>query len=248
MAANTLTPTSLSAAVTSTSAQTFTCTAVTAAVVGYYAVVDGEVAGPISAIDTTAKTVTVSRGALGTLGATHASGAALYFAQPTWLSGTQPIGPGVSANELALPRIVIDGEGVSIYDLVGATSTTQAWQLLTRNGQRQNTISVTGSPAGADVIYTTLGAITPQPGYVGINGTTLAMTIIDPTVAQEGMIMTIYSVNASAQTLTNSPTGFNGLGSAGDVATYGGAVGDNIVLHAKGTQWWVLSTRGVTLG
>jgi hypothetical protein len=147
---------------------------------------------------------------------------------------------------VALPLIVINKDGVGIWDALGASSTTQAWQHISQNGSPIDG-QPQGTPDGKPVIYTSAGAITPQPGAVGINGTTLAMTIVDPTIAQNGMRMFIYAVNASAHTLTYT-AGFGGGTTARDVATFGGAVNDGMVIWANNGTWWIESTRNVSLG
>jgi len=246
-AATTLTPTTLSAAVTDAAALSIKVTATTDALAGTYAICEGE-AMWVRSVNTTTKYVQVTRGALGTRATFHASGALVYFAAPVNLSGVKPAAHvTTSASQLALPRIVIDDSGITIFDVNGASSTTERWQMLSQNGYQANTDSILGDPASGPTIYTSLGAIATQPGFVGINGTTLAMTIIDPTRAQDGMIMTIYAVNASAHTVTYT-AGFNGGTTARDVATYGGAIGDNMVLWANAGTWWVQSTRNVTFG
>lgn len=73
------------------------------------------------------------------------------------------------------------------------------------------------------------------------------MTLADPSKAQNGMRLLIMSETAQAHTVTNT-TGFNGAGTAGDVATFGGAKGDNIALLAVGGQWNVINAKNVTLG
>lgn len=247
MAATTLTPTTLNADITDAAALSILVVATTDALAGKIAICDGE-AMLVRSVNTTTKYVEVTRGQLGTVAALHTSGALVYFASPTDLSGQAPsANVAVSANERALPRIVINQDGISIFDVMGASATTSRWQKLSVNGFQVNTLSVSGAPGSGPVIYTALGAIAPQPGFVGINGTTLAMTIIDPTRAQDGMTMVIYAVNASAHTLTYT-AGFNGGTTARDVCTFGGAIGDNLVIWANAGTWWVISTRNCTFG
>lgn len=243
----TLTPTTLSAAVTGTGDLTITVTAVTNAVNGYFVIVDGEVM-LLRSFDTTSKVCNVARGQQGTKATLHANSALVYFAPYTAVTSSAPSAHiTTSASQAVLPRFVVDGDGVSIYDVIGASATTERWQKLFMNGFQVNTATILGSPAGAPVVYTALGAIAPQPGFVGINGTTLAMTIVDPPRWMDGMEMTIYSVNASAQTLTYT-AGFNGGTTARDTATFGGAIGDLITIFANQGVWWVKNTRNVSLG
>lgn len=74
-----------------------------------------------------------------------------------------------------------------------------------------------------------------------------AMTLADPTGPQEGMTMIIIAKAAQAYTVTNT-TGFGAGGGSLDVATFGGAVGDNMVITAIGAKWHVVSKVNVTLG
>ena len=189
----------------------------------------------------------VTRGQYSTGVTPHASGALVFTSNALNFSSVDPTGPCTATNELALPRFVLAGTAtrppsVSLYDCTGPTTTTQRWQLYQRNGYAVGSI---GAPTGVAgfVTYAASGAITPQPGTVFINGTTLAMTIVAPTLAQNGMVLTIVSTNASAHTLT--PVG--GFGGVGTVGTWTALQGNNIVLVAVAGKWWVVSTRGVTV-
>lgn len=97
--------------------------------------------------------------------------------------------------------------------------------------------------------YATSGALTISDGIHKItkNSALAAMTLADPTAAQEGTTMTIVSQTAFAHTVTNA-TGFNGGGGASDVATFGGAIGDQLEITAINLQWVVKVLRNVTLG
>jgi hypothetical protein len=79
------------------------------------------------------------------------------------------------------------------------------------------------------------------------SGAASAMTIADPSVAQDGLKLSIMALTAHAYTLS-STNGFGAGGGSLDVCTFGGAVGDNIVIEAWGGRWHVVSTRNVTLG
>ncbi len=101
------------------------------------------------------------------------------------------------------------------------------------------------------------GAITQCSGTVSITkATAAALTIADPRAGRrdpnggdDGQELTIISETAAAHTLSNaSGSGFNDGGSGSDVATFGGAKGDNIVLIARAGKWWVKGARNVTLG
>jgi hypothetical protein len=80
------------------------------------------------------------------------------------------------------------------------------------------------------------------------SGGASAMTLADPGAQDEGRMLTVVANTAHAYTLSNAAgSGFNGAGAAGDVGTFGGAVGDNIVLLARGGKWYVVSAKNVTL-
>lgn len=240
-----LTPTTLSSAVLVTDVQIVVASA-TGFAANYTVVIDGE-AMVIKSSYVSGTTIPVSRGVQGTAQQAHASSSPVYVGPSNYFSAFAPSpGPCTSTAEVALPRIVIQ-RAVSVYNCSGGSSTTQTWQQYTVNGWPAYSYGQLSGRATGAVTYTSLGAITPQPGTVFVNGTTLAMTIIDPTVAQNGMTMCIVSTNASAQTLTYT-AGFNGGTTARDVATFGGAVGDNICVTAVSGVWWVISTRNVTLG
>jgi hypothetical protein len=96
---------------------------------------------------------------------------------------------------------------------------------------------------------TTDGAITPKMGFVFLNKAgVLAATLADPiTATDDGKVLCIIAMTANAHTVTNT-TGFGAGGATLDVATFGGAIGDNMVIMAYLAKWYVISTRNVTLG
>lgn len=202
-------------------------------------------AAQVNAIDTTALTVTVRRGAVGTLAAAHASGVVVWTGPQQRFYYNQVVGSCTATAEQYLPHIVLPGAnsmlGGDIYDCKNSE-----WVQLRENGFR------VWNPGRSDggTTYTSIAvsaAITIQPGISFINGTTLAMTLANPTVEQNGMVMIIMATNASAHTVTYT-AGFDGGTTARDVATFGGAVGDNMVIIAFNGVWWVMSTRNVTFG
>lgn len=99
-------------------------------------------------------------------------------------------------------------------------------------------------------IASAAGAIAIKPSTVFITkGTAAAMTLAAPTAGtHDGVEIVIVAATAAAHTVTNSSPGFNGAGTSGDVATFGGAVGDNIRVVAYNGKWHVLSSVNVTLG
>ena len=92
------------------------------------------------------------------------------------------------------------------------------------------------------------GAITIQSGTVVITkGTACALTLGTPTTAQNGTIIRIISATAAAHTVTATTIGFNAADAAGDVGTFGAAIGNNLIVVAYGGEWLVLGNTGVTL-
>lgn len=99
------------------------------------------------------------------------------------------------------------------------------------------------------------GAISQRSGTLLVTkGTACVMTIADPAAGDpavggdDGKRLSILSTTAAAHTLTRATTGFNDAGAAGDVATWGGAVGDCLALLAYGGKWYVESAVNVTVG
>lgn len=245
----TITPTTLSAALTATGTNIVVASA-TGFVKGYTVVIDSEVMN-VSSAYVSGTTIPVIRGA--SVQVAHATSSAVYFGPPNYFSVQDPApGPCTSTAEIALPRIVIPTRGVqpggvSIYNCVGATTATQTWQKYVSNGFGGTALAALSGRAGAPPTYTASGAIALMPGivYIGASGAG-AMTLANPTTAQNGMVMVIYASTAQAHTVTYT-AGFFGTTTSSDVATFGGAVGDNMVIYAQGGQWWALVTRNVTI-
>lgn len=239
----TLNTTTLSAAVT-VNDQAVTLASISTLAAGQIIVVDREAMRIISVPSAATSPVPVQRGYGGTA-AVHASGSPVYTGPPNYfLAGSTPAGPCTPASQVALPTINLGD--FSVWNCSGPTAATSAWQKYGEGGILAFNAGLLGGQASTAPTYTALGAIAIQPGLVYINGTTLAMTLANPATYQNGMIMVIMSTNASAQTITYT-AGFNGGTTARDVATFGGAVGDNIVIIANNGVWWVISTRNVTL-
>ncbi len=98
--------------------------------------------------------------------------------------------------------------------------------------------------------YATSGALTIQPGMAFLTKAGVdVMTLAAPTdVTHDGLMMTIVATTANAHTVTQTTPGFNGGGSASDVATFGGAIGDNLQVVAYGGVWHIVNKTNVTLG
>lgn len=92
------------------------------------------------------------------------------------------------------------------------------------------------------------GAITIGAGVVMITkATAAAITLADPDVSINGAVLHIVSTTAAAHTITYT-AGFGGGTTSRDVATFGGAISDGMVIVAYNGVWYVSSTRNVTLG
>lgn len=76
-----------------------------------------------------------------------------------------------------------------------------------------------------------------------------ALTIADPTATtHDGLTLTFVATTASAHTLSNAAgSGFNDAGASGDIGTFGGAKGDNIVITAYQGKWYIVSKVNVTV-
>lgn len=91
------------------------------------------------------------------------------------------------------------------------------------------------------------GAITIETSTVVVTkGGVAVLTLAAPSTAQNGTCITIVSATANAHTLTVATAGFNDLGAAGDVATFGGAKGDGLTVVAYNGDWFVTSNINVT--
>lgn len=81
-------------------------------------------------------------------------------------------------------------------------------------------------------------------------GSAAALTLANPTATtHDGARLVIIATTAHAHTVSNAAgAGFNGGGGGADVGTFGGAIGDNMVIEAYQGKWYVISLRNVTLG
>lgn len=247
-----LTATTLTAAVGVTD-RTIAVTSATNFAANSVVVVDGE-AMTVQTSYVSGLVIPVTRGRSGTAVVAHASGTAATVGLPSYFSSSPPpAGPCTSTAEVALPRFVIAptvgaSVGIGVYNCAGATSTTQTWQRYSQDGYPAFPQPLASGRANVPPVYTTSTAIVVQPGvtYVGSGGA-LAMTLVNPTLLQNGMVMMIVASTAQAHTVTYT-AGFGGGTTARDVATFGGAINDALIIYADNLVWWVWSTRNVTLG
>ena len=85
--------------------------------------------------------------------------------------------------------------------------------------------------------------------YIITKAGVAALTIANPTSGDhDGVELTFISATASAHTIDNSAgAGFNNQGSAKDIGTFGGAIGDKLVIVAYNGKWYVKDNLNVTL-
>lgn len=246
VAQTTMTATTTTAAITAVPlSQVIPVTSATNCVVGSLAVLDNE-ATLITSVSSL--NLRVARGVNGTAAAAHASGTAITCGLPNLFASTHPgSGPCTSTAVVALPLFVLEGRGVSIYNCSGASSTTQQWARYTLNGYPAFSLGVGLGAAGVAPVYTSAGAITIMPGiqYIGSAGA-LAMTVANPTLLQNGMVMTLMASTAQAHTITYT-AGFFGTTTSSDVCTLGGAIGDQLTIVANNLTWRPISTRNCTI-
>ena len=93
------------------------------------------------------------------------------------------------------------------------------------------------------------GAIAAKTGVVMLTKAGVAaMTLAAPTAGtDDGKVLSIVAATANAHTVTQTTPGFNNAGTSGDVATFGGAIGDSMQIVAYNGRWHVISLRNVTL-
>jgi hypothetical protein len=224
----TTTQTTLSAAVT-VSDRVIVVASATGFAAGRTAVVDGE-AFVVASNYVSGTTIPVQRGANSTGVTAHASGAVVLAGPPNYFAKNDPIGPCTATDQIALPLVVVPGNGqpsgVSVYNCQGASATTQRWQLYSRNGYPMAVGWTANTPAGvAPPTYTSAGAITLMPGlqFIGSGGA-LAMTLANPALYQSGTVMTLMASTAQAHTITYT-AGYFGTTTSSDVCTLGARSG-----------------------
>lgn len=105
-------------------------------------------------------------------------------------------------------------------------------------------------PMGQTIVsYSVSGAIAipDQNTLVILNKAGVAaMTLADPSKAQDGLQLTILSATANAHTVTYT-AGFYGDTTSSDVATFAAKVGASMTIVARGGVWGVVSLANVTL-
>lgn len=115
------------------------------------------------------------------------------------------------------------------------------------DGATQAFRQATAADFAVQTEYLVNSAITPGNGVAVLTKVSAgAYTLVGPTTAQEGSILTISSATAFAHTVTYT-AGFNGGSTASDVATFGGAIGDQFTIRAQKGIWVVQTKTNVTI-
>jgi hypothetical protein len=148
---------------------------------------------------------------------THTSGASLMFGNPQ-----------VTPEGVTVKGFVVSQTPAQIQTLIDASvSTTNPVSVISADGA----ISI---PSVNTTFYFT---------KAGVAVTTLAA----PTATtHDGLRLTFVATTAQANTITHS-AGFGAGGASLDVATFGGAIGDNITIEAYQGKWYIVATRNVTI-
>lgn len=96
--------------------------------------------------------------------------------------------------------------------------------------------------AAAYALYTVAGAIAPAGRAVLKTGTAGHMTLVAP--ASDNILLIIVAADAEAYLVT---CGTSGKLNGGTVGTFGGAIGDSLILLSSGGVWLALLANGVTI-
>lgn len=108
-------------------------------------------------------------------------------------------------------------------------------------------------PAPRTYTYTANATATIAPGLHRIyatGGAATTITLPDPTVGQDGLVLTFMCMDAVAHVVDNNlggGSGFNAGGAGADVCTFGAAIGNSITLVADNGNWNVLANTGGVL-
>ncbi len=107
-----------------------------------------------------------------------------------------------------------------------------------------------GGVKGEFAVYADDGAIPVRSHTAFLSkGSAQAMTLTAPTATtHDGVTITVISISAQTHTVTATTIGFNAADAAGDVGTYGGAIGDSFAFVAYQGEWYIFSNINVTLG
>jgi hypothetical protein len=204
--------------------------------------------GPMSAAVTTPVTYYTASGAIPVANGV----AALNAATPLAMTLATPTTPGQDGVEITIIAETAQAHTVttagnkingassvitfaSIGDSVTLQSMGGIWTVKAVKGTASVAPSVTN--------YSASGAISATVGMATIGGAAAdAMTLVQPSVAQESTFLLIEATTAHAHTVTTSADGINGVD---DTVTFA-AVGDFVLLEARNQKWIVRAIGGPT--
>lgn len=116
------------------------------------------------------------------------------------------------------------------------------------SGPVQSDLGFIGPLVQVSTLAAVDGALNVASGYVVLTKATAgAYTLAAPAVADNGKVVVIVSATAAAHVITQTTPGFNGGGTASDVATFGAAIGNGMTLIAHEGKWLVTNNVGVTI-
>lgn len=134
----------------------------------------------------------------------------------------------------------VSPEGVEVKGYVVSQTPSQIQLLIDASVSTINPVSVLSADGAISIPSVNTTFYFTKAGVA-------AMTLAAPTATtHDGLRLTFIATTAQANTITHT-AGFGAGGSSLDVATFGGAIGDNIVIEAYQGKWYVVSTRNVTL-
>lgn len=191
----------------------------------------------VQSCDTVALTCTVTRGQQSTSARVHASGAVVWTGPYQRFSLFDNVGTcaAPALTEEYLPHINITTGNIQ-------QCSSGEWVMWRVNGYRDRDMGRTDG----GTTYTTSGAIAIQPGIVQLgSGGALAMTLANPSIEQNGLMMIIKAATAQAHTV-QLVTGVDGRGAAFDLQTYAAAIGNYIALIAVNGVWFTFGQVGIT--
>jgi hypothetical protein len=158
-------------------------------------------------------------------------------------AGDRSIKVASATGFLAGRKIVIENEQTQIESVDG---TTIKLGIRGQNGTKDEAHNIKAPVVVSDGTVGDFPSVGPNQKLTVTYGAAGAIAV--PEVdAQIALKLSIMALTAHAYTLS-STNGFGAGGGSLDVCTFGGAVGDNIVIEAWGGRWHVVSTRNVTLG
>lgn len=169
------------------------------------------------------------------------------------------VNPIARINDLRSKRLVVENElGTdNIAERTAGAGVTADGVLLKDNAVTASggfIGNVTGGLKNTVVAITANGAVAVplvNTSYYFTKAGVAAMTIVNPTATtHDGVRLTFMATTANANTLDNSAGAgfFSSGGATKDVATWGGAIGDVLVIEAYQGKWYIISSTNVTLG